>query len=281
MREPTTKPFRLGALPPRQRLQTRAGTLEYVVSGSGAPAIVLLNGAGMTLEGWRALYPDIERLGTVFAWNRFGVKDSDSPRLAQTGAVVVASLRELLGYAGIAPPYVLVCHSIGGLYANLFARLHPAEVASVLFVEATHPRDQEMLQEHKTRLGRTLEKVLSLPQWLFRANLHSEIDAVPQTVEEIASAGPFPPVPVCVVTGGAAPPKWLMAPAALAARRRHQQELARLSPQGEQVVAARSGHFPQLTEPAVVLAALRRLIERGAATAPRAPDAAALPSPAA
>jgi pimeloyl-ACP methyl ester carboxylesterase len=271
MHEPTAKPFRLGALPPRQRLQTRAGTLEYVVSGSGAPAIILLNGAGMTLEGWRALYPDIERLGTVFAWNRFGVKDSDSPRLAQSGAVVIASLRELLGYAGVAAPYVLVGHSIGGLYANLFARLHPAEVAAVLFIEATHPRDQEMLQEHKTRLGRTLEKVLALPQRLFRANLHSEIDAVPRTIEEIAAAGPFPPVPLCVVTGGAAPPKWLMAAPALQARQRHQQELAQLSPQGEQVVAARSGHFPQLTEPALVLAALGRVVEAGRAKRPPVP----------
>jgi pimeloyl-ACP methyl ester carboxylesterase len=273
------KPFRLGALPQRQRLQTRAGTLEYVVSGEGTPVIVLLNGAGMTLEGWRALYPDVERLGTVFAWNRFGVKDSDSPRLAQTGAVVVASLRELLRYAGLHPPYVLVGHSIGGLYANLFARLHPSEVAGLLFIEATHPRDQEMLQEHKTRLGRTLEKVLALPQWLFRANLHSEIEAVPQTVDEIAAAGPFPPVPVSVVTGGAAPPKWLMATSAQQARERHQRELAQLSPHGEQVVAERSGHFPQLTEPALVLAALRALIARSAPTRRQAPGAEAIPIP--
>jgi pimeloyl-ACP methyl ester carboxylesterase len=274
-----TKPFRLGALPERKRLQTRAGTLEYVVSGEGAPAIVLLNGAGMTLEGWRALYPDVERLGTVFAWNRFGVKDSDSPRLAQTGAVVVASLRELLRYTGLQPPYVLVGHSIGGLYGNLYARLHPLEVAGVLFIEATHPRDQEMLREHKTRLGRTLEKVLALPQWLFRANLHSEIDAVPQTVDEIAAAGPFPPVPVSVVTGGAAPPKWLMAASALQARKRHQRELAQLSPQGEQVIAEQSGHFPQLTEPALVLAALRVLIERSKSSQQQVPGAEAIPIP--
>jgi pimeloyl-ACP methyl ester carboxylesterase len=274
-----TKPFRLGALPERNRLQTRAGTLEYVVSGEGTPVIVLLNGAGMTLEGWRALYPEVEQLGTVFAWNRFGVKDSDAPRLAQTGAVVVASLRELLRYAGLEPPYVLVGHSIGGLYANLFARLHPLEVAGVLFIEATHPRDQEMLREHKTRLGRTLEKVLALPQWLFRANLHSEIDAVPQTVDEIAAAGPFPPVPVSVVTGGAAPPKWLMAASALQARERHQRELAQLSPQGEQVIAERSGHFPQLTEPALVIDTLGTVIRRCRITVRQAPAVEAIPAP--
>jgi pimeloyl-ACP methyl ester carboxylesterase len=257
--EEAAKPFRLGILPDRQKLQTRAGALEYVVSGAGPATIVLLNGAGVTLEGWRALYPGIERLGTVFAWNRFGVRGSDAPRLAQTGAVVVASLRELLAYAGLKPPYILVGHSLGGLYANLFARMHPQETAAVVFLEAMHPRDREVLQQHETQLTRALTQLFSLPQWLFKANLHSEIDAIARTVAEIAAAGPFPAIPLAVVTGGTTPPKWLMSPAALQARRAHQQELARLSPKGKQVIAARSGHFPQLTEPQLVLDAIRRL----------------------
>lgn len=261
----TVAPFRLGPLPARRKLQTRSGALEYVVSGSGRPAIVLLNGAGVTLEGWRALYPAIEQAGTVFAWNRFGVKGSDSPRLAQTGAVVVASLRELLAYAGLEPPYVLVGHSLGGLYANLFARVYPNEVAAVLFLEATHPRDQEVLQQHKSQLAGALSKVFSLPQRLFRANVHAEIEWVAETVDEIAGAGPFPDIPLTVITGGANPPKWLMSPAALQARREHQRDLARLSPQGEQVIAPGSGHFPQLTEPGLVLDALRALLRRVAA----------------
>jgi pimeloyl-ACP methyl ester carboxylesterase len=260
-------PFRLGLLPEKRKLQTRSGALEYVVSGAGRPAIVLLNGAGMTLDGWRALYPAIEKAGTVFAWNRFGVKGSDAPRLRQTGAVVVASLRELLGYAGVQPPYVLVGHSLGGLYANLFARLHPPEVAAVLFLEATHPRDQEVLQQHETQLTRALARVFSLPQRLFAANVHAEIEWVAETADEVAQAGPFPDVPVAVVTGGAIPPRWLMSPAALRARREHQRDLALLSPQGRQVIADKSGHFPQLTEPALVLDVLQGLVTRAAARA--------------
>jgi pimeloyl-ACP methyl ester carboxylesterase len=256
------QPFRLGALPARKKLQTRSGALEYVVSGHGQPTLVLLNGAGVTLEGWRALYPAIAQIGTVFAWNRFGVKGSDAPRLAQTGAVVVASLRELLAYSGLKPPYVLVGHSLGGLYANLFARLYPGEVGAVLFLEATHPADQEVLRQHETQLTRALGKVFSLPQRLFRANVHAEIEWVGETVKEVEGAGAFPPIPVAVVTGGANPPKWLMSPAALQARRAHQQELARLSPRGTQVIAAKSGHFPQLTEPALVLDVLSGLVRR-------------------
>jgi pimeloyl-ACP methyl ester carboxylesterase len=45
----------------------------------------------------------------------------------------------------------------------------------------------------------------------------------------------------------------------------HQQELARLSPLGEQVIAHRSSHFPQLTEPELVLSVIAEL---AAATSP-------------
>jgi pimeloyl-ACP methyl ester carboxylesterase len=262
MQEHAGKPFRRGVLPDRKKIQTRAGALEYVVSGAGSPTIVLLNGAGVTLEGWSGLFPAIEQIGTVFAWNRFGLRGSDAPRLAQTGAVVIASLRELLAYAGVQPPYVLVAHSLGGLYANLFARLYPREVSAVLFLEAAHPKDQEVLQPHESRLTRALTNLFSLPQWLFKANLHSEIESVGHVVDELASAGPFPDIPVTVVSGGADPPQWLMSPAALRARRAHQDELARLSAQGERVVAAHSGHFPQLSEPGMVLELLRQLAGR-------------------
>ncbi len=260
----TAGAFRRGLLPERKKIQTRSGALEFVLSGSGQPTIVLLNGAGVTLEGWRALYPAIEKIGTVFAWNRFGVKGSADPRLAQTGAVVVASLRELLAYAGLQPPYVLVGHSMGGLHANLFARLYPKEVAGVLFLEATHPRDQQVLAQHETQLARALSKLFSLPQWLFRTNVRAEIEWAAETVDEIAAAGPFPEVPVTVITGGANPPKWLMSQAALRARRENQEDLARLSPHGEQVIATKSGHFPQLTEPRLVVDMLQGLISRAA-----------------
>jgi hypothetical protein len=136
----------------------------------------------------------------------------------------------------------------------------------VLFLEATRPRDREVLGQHETQLARAFTKVFKLPQWLFKANLRSEIDSVDQIAAEIEAAGPFPPVPVSVITGGGSPPKWLMSPQALQLRRAHQQQLGRLSPRGEQVIAQRSGHFPQLTEPRLVLGELTRLVERSLKT---------------
>lgn len=254
-------PRRPAVLPRIRSAQTRAGCLSYMVSGKGPPQVLLFGGAGVSVESWRPLYPAIERLAAVFGWNRPGMPGSDPPRQRQTGAVVLGALRELLAQAGLPPPYVLVAHSLGGLYANLFARLHPEEVAGVLFLEATHPADHEVLKKHETQLVRALGKVLDLPQRLFRRNVHAELECVEDTVREIAAAGDFPPVPLRVVTGGLTPRGWLMSPAAVAAKRAHQQELARLSPMGEQVIAHRSGHFPQLTEPQLVLRVLAELLE--------------------
>lgn len=260
MTEPA--PDGVDAMPPTDTIATRKGELEYTLSGDGPATIVLLNGAGVTLDGWSALYPGIEQLGRVFAWNRFGVQGSADPPAMQDGAAVVASLRELLARAGLRPPYVLVGHSLGGLHANLFARLHPSEVAAVLFLEATHPRDQDVLEQDEQRLKRGLSKVLAQPPREFEANLHAEMEAAADTVDEVAAAGPFPPVPVAVVTGGMDPPKSLLSPDAAQARRERQLALVRLSPHGEHVVATRSGHFPQRSEPELVLRVLRRLVER-------------------
>ena len=206
-----------------EKLQTRCGTLEYAVSGQGRPAIVLFNGAGMTLAGWRALHPRIESLGTVVAWNRFGIDGSDPPDRIQSGARVVASVRELLRYAGIDAPYVLVGHSLGASYADLFARLHPGETAGVLMLAPADPGHVLALDE--ASIERSLGKEQQRPVDAFRENQHAEVEAIGCLTEEIANAGPLPDVPLAVIEG-------------------------------------EGGHFPQLVEPALVLDALERIVRR-------------------
>ncbi len=44
-----------------------------------------------------------------------------------------------VGQVKLSPPYVLVGHSLGGQYVELFARLHPDEVVGVVLVDSRHP----------------------------------------------------------------------------------------------------------------------------------------------
>jgi pimeloyl-ACP methyl ester carboxylesterase len=51
---------------------------------------------------------------------------------------VVGELRALPSERGLSPPFVLVGHSLGGLYIQYFARNFPDDVAGLVLVDSTH-----------------------------------------------------------------------------------------------------------------------------------------------
>ena len=127
---------------PATTMAVLAGVIEYVKAGDGAPAVVLVGGVGMPIASWALVAPELAKAHTVLAYNGRGFGASAAPQRPQTGAVVVDELRQLLGSAGIAPPYVLVGHGIlVVLQVNLFARRFPHQVAAVVLLEPTHPSD--------------------------------------------------------------------------------------------------------------------------------------------
>lgn len=215
---------------------------------------VLINGSGGPLEAWVKVSRVIEKHGTVFAYNRFGIDGSDKPTTPQTGRAIVGALRELLGAAGVSPPYVLVGHSLGGLYANLFARTFSREVRGVVLIEAAHPNDVEALGALRSPLTRVLQRVVNIS--VFGKNTFAEVEFVAETVRQIEAAGPFPDVPLTVVTGAKSPPTFLLSAAAREIRLANQRDFVTLSPHARQVIAEKSGHFPQITEPALVAEAI-------------------------
>ena len=248
------------AIPQTKLAALEGGAVEYALAGTG-PAIVLLNGAGGPIEGWFRVFAGLIELGTVLAYNRAGIGRSAKPALAQTGSEVVATLRALLAALALRPPYVLVGHSMGGLHANLFARLYPEDVASVVLLEASAPEDIALMEGGKTRTQRVVERVLDM---MFGKDQHGEPAQAANTAAELAASGPFPHVPLVVVTGGRPAMGWVTPRPLLEGRAANQRALARLSPLGHQVIAARSGHFPQFSEPAVMIAAVRAVVsERG------------------
>lgn len=214
------------------------------------------------MEAWSQVIGPLESLGTIVAYDRLGIGGSSKPAVPQAGDVMVQSLRELLREAGLAPPYVLVGHSLGGLIANLYARMHPGEVSAAVFLDAAAPEDASIMAAHRGRTQRALQRALDA---VFGKDALGEAAHVDRTVTLIAEAGPFPDIPLVVVTGARPALSWLTPASARAARAEHQRRLAALSPRGRQLVASRSGHFPQVTEPDVVVRAVR---EAGSAVRP-------------
>ena len=51
---------------------------------------------------------------------------------------IISDLHLLLANARIAPPYILVGHSVGGMFMRLFASRYPQEVVGMVLVDSSH-----------------------------------------------------------------------------------------------------------------------------------------------
>ena len=60
-------------------------------------------------------------------------------RTVVLASTVADELDEVLTRAFVHPPYILVGHSLGGLYVQAYARSHPRKVAAVVLIDATTP----------------------------------------------------------------------------------------------------------------------------------------------
>jgi pimeloyl-ACP methyl ester carboxylesterase len=243
------------SIPASQTVTVNGATVEYTLSGTEPPIIVLLNGAGGPIHGWYKIYAALEQMGTVLAYNRAGIGRSEKPNVPQTGDVVVETLRGLLTTLNLEPPYVLVGHSIGGLFANLFARKHPDLVAGVVLLDATAPDDIVHLKSEKSVVQRVMEGALKL---VLPKDEYGEVNHALVTASQFEQAPPFPDVPLIVLTGGK--PSRLMSKKIREIRAKNQRALAAISSRGRQMFAPRSGHFPQFSEAEVVVGSIRKVL---------------------
>lgn len=113
--------------------------VEYVLVRHEAPSVIFENGLGGDPDWWGRIFPAVAQDYITFAYNRPGYGKSTPPKTPRDGQHIVEELRGVLRNKRINPPYVLVGHSLGGLYMQYFARRYPGEVAALVLVDSTHP----------------------------------------------------------------------------------------------------------------------------------------------
>ena len=226
--------------------------------GSGAPPIVVLNGAGARLGYWKNLTDGLAGLSTVLFYDR--KVPPRSTELPLLGAHYVEELRALLMELGLAPPYLLVAHSMGGLYADLFARLYPDEVAGLVLVDASHPDQERRFAPRMNRFGRFFRGVIDGWDRLFGPGAFTEVVRFESIAAEIAAAPAFPDIPLTVITAGATPPAWLISAELWDVHLANQEELTALSPRGRQLIAEASDHHVPVRQPQLIVDAVRDML---------------------
>ncbi len=223
------------------------GNRELSISCSGARAkatVVLVAGAGRTAADWNKVVPEIAKFTRVCSYDRAGLGASEKTAKPQSEDEVLADLHSLLSAAGEKAPFLLVGHSLGGLYVRHYATKYPAEVAGLVLVDSAHEEQVWRFREvapsmgapaadgFLTKPGELLDWKTTLPMIVLT---HGELtlrDLPPGTTEAQRQ--------VIEKT-------W----------QELQLDLAKRSPTGELRRAVWSHHFIQLTQPNVVIEAVR------------------------
>ena len=227
--------------------------LQMRISGHGPRTVVLAPGLGDTLDVWNTVQPLItDHCTRTIAYSRAGYPGSDSAAGARDAATIVAELRAELKRRGIRPPYVLVGHSLGGLYMQYFARQFPQEVAGLVLVDSTHWNQQLQLGlQGAGSNGRQLT-VLSMP-WI----VHRELNDSALAGEQVHDSPPAGSVPTIVLSRTR--PLHGETPQSRVEAAHLQDDIAASFPAARHLNVDASGHYIQRDRPEVVVAAAREL----------------------
>ncbi|KAI9929583.1 hypothetical protein MW887_001057 [Aspergillus wentii] len=87
------------------------------------PIVLIFPGVGTSIKEWAAVKRLLEQTVRTLLYERAGYGESDESPNPPTAINIAMELDELLTVADIQPPYVIVCHSYGGITAREFIHL--------------------------------------------------------------------------------------------------------------------------------------------------------------
>ena len=216
--------------------------------GDHGPIIIFESGLGADGSAWRAVAGPISTFAQVVLYDRAGLGKSTpftAPGRPITARQVADALHRLLVQADLRPPFILVGHSLGGLYAQMFARLHPHEVAGMVLLDASSTEAPAELTTQARLLPGSVEFL--------------EEAGVAESNREVREAAPFPSIPLTVIAATDHGPLFRQWEPTLL---RLQRELATLSSRGTLVIATGSGHDVATDRPTLVIDAIRAMADK-------------------
>ena len=254
----------------------------------GSPTVILEAGLDGTSLDWSKVQPGVASFTRVCSYDRAGYGWSDTSPLPRTAGRMVTELHTLLARAGVAGPYVLVGHSLGGLLMQLYTYTYPQQVAGLVLVDSAHvdqTRSPELRQGNVNsmqqfslcqalapfgivRLSEFANGMAAMyppsEQPVFKARFYqtrdchtayNELAALDESSAQVRAARhPLGHLPLVVLTHGIP----FLGPQGERDWQALQRDLAGLSSDSLHIIATRSRHYIQLDQPDLVIAAIKQ-----------------------
>jgi pimeloyl-ACP methyl ester carboxylesterase len=226
---------------------------------SQQPAVVFQSGLGDGHAAWVPVLQQLPADTQAVAADRPGYGASPLRDGTRDACRIAQEQRALLHEAGAKPPYVLVGHSIGGLYQYVYARLYPDEVAGLVLLDPTHPAMLPTLEREQPGAAALLQLARHT---VFSPAMAQEFDDQAGCLAHLATGTPLT-MPTVVLTS-TRPAAYAVGDMQATLDRLQQDWMA---PTGVQALTPvpGSGHRIHHDAPQAVVRAIRAITQAGAA----------------
>jgi len=181
----------------------------------GQPVIVFESGHGTPMGHWDRILNGVSELAPLVTYDRPGIGESEPDNELPTIKNVSDKLIKILNYLELEPPYVLVGHSLGGVYVRGFAVYYPEMLAGLVIIDpADFTEDKVSRRVYYEEIGMSKERVDEMMQAIYYGTPNL---TVPKSVQEESQVlgelresefkeikqSPLPKnIPVHIITGG-------------------------------------------------------------------------------
>jgi pimeloyl-ACP methyl ester carboxylesterase len=254
-------------------VQTRVWTAGIEQRQPGQAVIVLEAGAGADLETWKPIFSEVSRIGPVIAYDRRALGQSGADTAAPTFTRTAQTLHAVLQALKVSPPYVLVGHSMGGVFIRGFASMYPGETAGMVYLDV--PDFESTREERAAVLPAEDRKAALAPPVLpeippgtpagLAAVYQQQLDEMRDDFPSARQWKQPPGIPVAVVITTRADRMRGNGGAMVRLQMKHQSEWAVGSPNSLFVLAGHTGHQVHRDDPQLVVRLIDHVYTRAAA----------------
>lgn len=135
----------------------------------GEPTIIVEAGSASVGLMWTLVQTEVSKSAHICTYDRAGLGWSEMSPKPRTAGVIVEELHTLLVNARVQGPYILVGHSLGGIFVRVYQNRYPDEVAGIILVDSADGELEKYMAD--TPYMQTMHQFIRLSQTMSETGL--------------------------------------------------------------------------------------------------------------